>query len=138
MPKQPLTKRCSTPSRSANCAARNRISAWAMVRRTVMTSPLSPRLRLPYQRPERRRRAADTAACDTHHHLSSVEAGGKDPLHRICREAIIQLKLKAGQATAVHRAEDHLAVQRTQQGQILDDVRGPEKAIDTRTAERRD
>src|SRR5579859_6587269 len=35
MPKQPPKKRCSTPSRSTRWAARKRISAWAVVRRSV-------------------------------------------------------------------------------------------------------
>src|SRR6266568_4659117 len=35
MPKQPAKNRCSTPSRSTRCAARNRTSAWAVVSRNV-------------------------------------------------------------------------------------------------------
>src|SRR5215210_7654623 len=38
MPKQPSTSRCSTPSRSLYCWARNRTTAWATVRRTVLIS----------------------------------------------------------------------------------------------------
>src|SRR5713226_6304977 len=34
MPKHPLKNRCSTPSRSTYCTARNRTRAWAIVRRT--------------------------------------------------------------------------------------------------------
>src|SRR5215831_19374279 len=45
MPKQPPKKRCSTPSRSTNCAARKRRRAWPVVRRTVAEPWLTPRAR---------------------------------------------------------------------------------------------
>ena len=50
-------------------------------------------------------------------------------------EAVIELIDQAGQAAAVHGAEDQLAVEGAQQEQVVHDVRGREDAVHVRVGQ---
>src|SRR6266700_2678875 len=46
--------------------------------------------------------------------------------------------VRAVEATAVHRPDDHVVVECTEEQQLLDDVGRPEDAVDGRVGQRRD
>ena len=68
---------------------------------------------------------------DAHHHLAAIEAGRRDAVRGIGREAVIELEAKPGQSTAIHRAKNDLALQGPEQRQVIDDVGRAQDAIDT-------
>ena len=51
-------------------------------------------------------------------------------------ELVVQFERCALQSAAVHRTEHHLALQRTEQQQVLDDVRAAEQPVDPWTGQR--
>ena len=55
---------------------------------------------------------------------------------RVGGEAVVELEDRALQAAAVHRADDHLALQGAEQQQVVEDVGGAEHAVDARARER--
>jgi hypothetical protein len=75
---------------------------------------------------------------DPAQHLAAVEPVFDDGPRVVRREPVVEFEYRALQAAAVHRAEDHLAVERAEQQQVLDHVRRTEHAVDAGTTERRD
>ena len=66
---------------------------------------------------------------DAGEHLAALEAGVRDGLRVVAGEPVVELEHRAGQTAAVHRADDDLVVQRAEQQQVLEDVRGAEHAV---------
>ncbi len=72
------------------------------------------------------------AQADAGQHLAAV---GTQRLQRgsgVAGETVIELVDQAGQAAAVHRTENQLAVQCAQQQQVVHDVRGGQHTVDGR------
>ena len=67
---------------------------------------------------------------DAEQHLAAVEAHLLDGRGVVAGEPVVDLEDGPGQAAAVHRADDHLVVERAEQQQVLDDVGGAEHAVD--------
>ena len=66
---------------------------------------------------------------DAEQHLAAVEPHPGDAVRVVPGEPVVHLEAGPGQAAPVHRADDHLVVQRAEQQQVLDDVGGAEHAV---------
>src|SRR5665647_3831866 len=64
---------------------------------------------------------------NTQKHLAAVQAGIGHSAGVVPGKAVIHLEAGTRQSPAVHRAVHELVIERTEQGQLLDDVRRPEE-----------
>jgi hypothetical protein len=67
---------------------------------------------------------------DAQQHLAALEPHPGDSGCVVPGEPVVDLEGRVGQAAPVHRAEHDLAVQRAEQQQVLQHVRGSEHAVD--------
>src|ERR1700691_5406881 len=65
--------------------------------------------------------------------VAAVEAHPGDRRRVVAGEPVVDLEDGVGEAAPVHRADDHLAVQRAEQQQVLEHVGGAEHAVDSRS-----
>ena len=75
---------------------------------------------------------AGIAQIEPEQHLRAFEARLDRPLYVITGVPVIDLERCTLQAAAVHRREDELVLQRTEQKEVFGDVGGREQSIDTR------
>jgi hypothetical protein len=73
---------------------------------------------------------------DAQQHLAAVEPRPRDRCRVVAGEPVVHLEHRVGQAAPVHRADHDLAVQRAEQQQVLQHVRGSEHAVDAGPAQR--
>ena len=66
---------------------------------------------------------------DPQQHLAALEAGRLDAGGGVAGEPVVDLERGAGQAATVHRAEDHLVLERPEQQQVVEHVGGAEHAV---------
>jgi hypothetical protein len=85
-----------------------------------------------------RRRRRRVVGVDAQQHLAALPACRLDAGGRAAGEPVVDLEHRSGQPAAVHGADDHLALQRTEQQEVLQDVGGTQHAVDARSPERDD
>ena len=75
------------------------------------------------------------AEADAGEHLAAVGTQRLEGGSGVAGEAVIEFVDQAGEAAAVHRAEEQLAFERAQQEQVVHDVRGGQDAVHVRVGQ---
>ena len=73
---------------------------------------------------------AGVGRLDPQQGLAAVEPEGHDVLDVVGGHPVVELPLGSGDAAAVHRADGEPAVERAEQGELLEDVGTAEHAVD--------
>src|SRR5690606_28425676 len=71
-------------------------------------------------------------------HLPPVEAHLGDGVGVVGGEPVVEFPRRAGEPAPVHRAEEDLSLQFTEEQQVLEDVGGGQQPVDTGSTQRPD
>ena len=78
---------------------------------------------------------AGVAQRDAREHLAPVEAAGGEVARPVGGETVVELEDRALEAAAVHRADDHLALEGAEQEEVVEDVGSAEHPVHTRAGD---